>query len=420
MTDINIQETQRQALFRLLAKDRSLYTYQLPEEIVHLVIDYITSTGYIFGVTNHRHVDDTNIESYLPVKLEYDVQDLAFGESHSLLLTTVGQCYISGDNYSNQFGLNDDEIQYLLTEYPNDVYLHETGNYAIVKKFINISKLQQQLLQDEYIIKIAAGGHHSLVLSNKHQCYSFGANSNVQLGIGNSSKSKQWNLIAHDVIDITCGYNNSAYLTSIGQIFVFGSPSYVVRDASPIPIPVSNNSGISNVFMSHENMALIYDNILYVLGINQSNKLGFTDRSYIYPPRMVVDEDNQPLQNVRKVVFGIEHMCILAENQLYVCGSNRSGQLGLGDITYVNQITRHPKFDKHQISDIATSRRSSYVITDKICYDTGVNQDGQLGMGHDKTIKEFTQLPLFTDEFVRSIDSVKVRAAFNSAGLIVI
>lgn len=412
-------ETPREALFRLLAKDRSLYTYQLPEEIVDLVLDYITNTGYVFGIANHHRSNDDNLDQYLPVKLELDVQDLAFGESHTLLLTTDGQCYISGENYSDQFGLNDQEIEYLLAEYPDIVSLDKTSNYAKSSKFINISNLKIDLLKDEYIIKVAAGGHHSLILTNKNKCYSFGSNRIGQLGIGNIETSKQWNLIAHDVIDIGCGYNNSVYLKTGGRIFIFGVPSHIVHQPN-IPTQLFDDSGISAIFVSNENIGFIYYNILYVLGINQSNKLGTTDRHYIHQPRMVLDELNQPIKNVHNVAFGIEHMCILADNQLYVCGSNRAGQLGLGNIDIVDRPRRHSKFDQQKISGIAVSRRSSYVIADNICYATGVNQDGQLGIGHDETLREFTPLPLFTPEFVRSIRSVKVQAAYNSTGLILI
>jgi alpha-tubulin suppressor-like RCC1 family protein len=416
MTDI------RNVLFSLLARDRSLYTYQLPEEIVHLVLNYTIGTAYVFGNNDNSQLGLSSLsDQTVPRKLNLNVQKLSFGNAHTLLLTVDGQCYISGSNENNQFGINKQEETYLLEKYPNVFvpYINEDINYPVAKEFINLSRLKHQQLQNQVIIKIAAGYNHSLILTNQHRCYSFGENTSGELGIGNKEESNQWNLIADDIIDIGCGTNHSCYLTSLGQLYFSGRLTHGMDDLNTMTL-VPGFSNITQIFTSLFNIAFISDGYLYVFGRNSVHQLGFSDTTSIYQPRLALDEFDSPITNVQKVCFGAQHMLILANNQLYVCGSNNSGQLGMGDVKQVDRPRLHEQFLNHEVTDIATCYRSSYIIANKICYATGSNVTGQLGLGHDNRISLFVSLPLFTPEFVKSYNDVSVYAGIHSAGLIII
>jgi alpha-tubulin suppressor-like RCC1 family protein len=151
-----------------------------------------------------------------------------------------------------------------------------------------------------------------------------------------------------------------------------------------------------------------------------SFKLGFTDSGFVHTPRLVLDEFDSPIQNVIQVCFGNVHMCILTDSHLYVCGSNSGGQLGMPDVKMIDRPRIHEQFVGQNITDIATSDFSSYVVANKICYATGANNAGQLGIPTDRPINTFIPISLFTPVFVRSIESVQVRAGYRSTGLIII
>jgi alpha-tubulin suppressor-like RCC1 family protein len=346
------------------------------------------------------------------------VQDLAFGYGYTLLLTINGDCYISGSNYKNQFGITETE-QNALTANPNDYYWHNSN--LIIKKFVNISQLKRYQLGNETIVKIATGPSHSLILTNKNKCYSFGLNENGVLGIGTRNRSNQWNLIAENVMDIGCGNVMSCYLTLSGQIYIFGSVQYD-KEYHRILTPTLffDDMNVTNMFVGSGNIGFIASNSLYVFGNNYGYKMGFKDSDHIYPPRLLLDEFDQPIQDVVKICFGYNYILVLTDKYLYVCGSNDDGQLGLGKVKHVDRPRIHERFLNHKVTDIAVSGNSSYVIADKICYVTGTNSYGQLGLGNHNATTEFVPLPLFTPEFVKFTESVKVRAGHGSVGLIIV
>jgi alpha-tubulin suppressor-like RCC1 family protein len=417
----------RDLLFNLLAKDRSLYTYQLPEEIVQLVLNYTIGTGYLFR----------REEPYVPEKLNINVQDISKSFSITLLLTPDGQCYIKGNNDKNAFGINAEEEYYISNKYPNICYYrNDDENFddddfneeydewfekpLIITEFINISELKKPQLGDAYIVKIDTGFEHAMILTSDHKCYSFGSNSNDQLGIGRDKESNQWNLIAENVFDIDCGSNYSCYLSLDNKLYIFGSllRHDHVLGRTDIPTLVPWDSKITKIFATNFTMGFVSDNNLYVFGSNSKYKTGIQDSEIIYHPTIILDEFDSPIRDVMKLCCGHFHMCVLTDKYLYVCGSNRIGQLGLRDIEFVDRPRIHEQFIGQDVTDIATGPEYSFVIANKICYGTGLNSYGGLSMGHREHITEFTPLPLFTPEFVKSIDTVRLLK--NGIGLLVI
>ncbi len=77
----------------------------------------------------------------------------------------------------------------------------------------------------ENIISISAGAYHSLVLNNMGEVYSFGANNNGRLGLGNSYHENIPKLIPtlKNIISISTGYYHSLALDRDGKVYGFGS-----------------------------------------------------------------------------------------------------------------------------------------------------------------------------------------------------
>jgi alpha-tubulin suppressor-like RCC1 family protein len=94
-------------------------------------------------------------------------------------------------------------------------------------------------------------------------------------------------------------------------------------------------------------------------------------------------------QSIKHINCGINGTLMLTHNKkVYGMGSNKYGQLGLGEINHVNSFTEiklpyneHPK-------KLITSHNYSFIITEKgYSFVFGLNNYGQLGLGHFNNVK---------------------------------
>jgi alpha-tubulin suppressor-like RCC1 family protein len=420
-----IQMNSADDLYRYL-KDKSLYTSLLPKDVLNLVYNYIIGHGYLFGRNMNGKLGTVNDNNQLvPLESSLNVKDITFGYFFVAILTQEGECWINGVVLGTKFGISYQEELGLKVCYPQLFVCQANANKSLYHStFINLSELKSTILDGQKITKIVSGVEHVLVLTDKYNCYSFGDSNGYQLGNrGATVLSSDWNLIFENALDIACGNNHSIILSNDHRVYVFGIDTYgqlghigyknVPTSFRPLPVA-------DKIFANGNTTGFVFNNLLYVCGSNESFKLGFTSE-LLSELTIVLDEFDSPILNVQKVCIGINHSLILANDLLYVCGANDKGQLGLQDIDKITKPQIHDKFIGMQITDITVNYSSSYVVTaDKICYVTGDNTFGQLGLGHIQNVTEFTPMPLFTSSFINSITSTYVRAGYASTGLIII
>ena len=79
---------------------------------------------------------------------------------------------------------------------------------------------------DETLTELAAGSSHSLALSASGALYVWGNNTDGQLGLGGDAQETILAPVkldfAHHVARVAAGYHHSALVTSEGKLFVFG------------------------------------------------------------------------------------------------------------------------------------------------------------------------------------------------------
>ncbi len=82
------------------------------------------------------------------------------------------------------------------------------------------------LKEQPLITSIAAGGRHSLVVTNRGRLFSFGYGTNGQLGHRNTSNYSKpklvQDLIGKNVIQIAAGWAHSVIMTDRGDIYSCG------------------------------------------------------------------------------------------------------------------------------------------------------------------------------------------------------
>ena len=86
-------------------------------------------------------------------------------------------------------------------------------------------------LQEAPVIKsIAAGGHHSMILTSKGKVFMFGFGSHGQLGLKTTSNVCRPTLVkdfsGKVITSIAAGWNHSLALTQLGDLYVCGNGVY--------------------------------------------------------------------------------------------------------------------------------------------------------------------------------------------------
>ncbi len=143
--------------------------------------------------------------------------------------------------------------------------------------------------------------------------------------------------------------------------------------------------------------------IAYADSIRPSGKQNFSNpvqytvwangKSAKYTVRISVSTIQSPV--IKTIAAGYSHVfAIKNDGTVWVCGSNFSGQLGLGDYSSRNVLTQVPIYNAEQIytGDAATVIK----LKDGTTWATG-NQYGQLGLGHKRAIATFTRHPFLDD-----------------------
>jgi alpha-tubulin suppressor-like RCC1 family protein len=199
------------------------------------------------------------------------VTQIAAGGAHSLAVTSTGQLYAFGSNYSGQLGNTTNGG----TEEPNPT-----------PALISLPGASGPVVQ------IAAGADHSLAVTSTGQLYAFGLNEFGQLGSATNNGTMNPNptptlvtLPTSDpVTQVAAGYAHSLALTSSGQLFAFGSNYYgqlgsathlgsVNPNPALITLPGANGRVVQIAAADHS-LAVTSSGQLFAFGSNHNGQLG--------------------------------------------------------------------------------------------------------------------------------------------------
>ncbi|CAM8954917.1 unnamed protein product [Rhodiola kirilowii] len=216
------------------------------------------------------------------------------------------------------------------------------------------------------IATVAAGGRHTLVLSDVGQVWGWGYGGEGQLGLGSRirmvstphpipciefptyandrsaslSEGQEFRVPGNYIKEIACGGKHSAAITDAGALLTFGWGLYGQcgqgsTDDELSPVCATSLLGIHIQGVAAglwHTVCISDDGDVYSFGGNQFGQLGTgVDQAEVLPRLL----DASSLENIHAtgVSCGARHSAVITdEDEVFCWGWNKYGQLGLGDV----------------------------------------------------------------------------------------
>jgi alpha-tubulin suppressor-like RCC1 family protein len=285
------------------------------------------------------------------------------------------------------------------------------------------------------ISKIFGSRYHTLFLAEDGSVFSAGRGLNGELGSRYSDTSNKvmrvdsLNYQGDRIIEIGAANNASLLLSNSGKVYSFGgsysdsTSSFLGRTskrtiARPQELSHSNISGktfVKAAAAGERTFLLSEDGKVYAFGSGVNGILGTGDSLNIHVPTLI-DHTNIGSKKIVDIKTtsnrvtskeAISHTLLLAEDgTLFGFGSNKDGQLGLGDFVDRSIPTEisHANLSGKTISEIAVGAQNSMVITnDGTVFIWGRGGNGEMGYGNTNTLNvptEATHLTALNKTFI--------------------
>jgi alpha-tubulin suppressor-like RCC1 family protein len=339
---------------------------------------------------------------------------LATMEDSSLVLTRSNQVFVFGNDLLDKFGLGrkgelllptlketpdlrslvalaNGYVQSLLLNAQGQVFIFGTGALGLGKKkngpipeLITAPKMGP-------IVNISAGYVHFLLLTSQGQVFSFGNNPYGQLGLGHRRNIDLPTLIEQPNLGtikaISAGYDHSLLLNTRGQVFSFGQAENPLGFKSkkniliPTLIDTSEVGEVIAIAASKSHFLILnLEGQVFAFGSNGHGKLGVGDWKARIQSTPI---DQSKTGKIKLMAAGKSHSLFLnTQSQVFACGRNDQGQLGLGDKENRNVPTLidHPGLG--EIVTLSVGEKHSLIANSQgQVFGFGDNFFGQLGLG---------------------------------------
>jgi alpha-tubulin suppressor-like RCC1 family protein len=154
------------------------------------------------------------------------------------------------------------------------------------------------------------------------------------------------------------------------------------------------------IFSNYNSTFILKDKKIFASGNNEYGQLGLGDESkkntFTEVPLL---PDNKV---AKKVVAGLYHTMILTEDgEVFACGENKEGQLGLGDNVDRNTFEKVPPLPEDKVvKQVVVGSFHTMILTeDGMVFACGYNALGQLGLGNLDKINTFTKVSILHDDY---------------------
>lgn len=293
------------------------------------------------------------------------------GGWQNLFTDEEGVPYTFGSNMAGQLGLGD-----------------------LVKRLspvaVNVSK------DTSDVTTVAGGDFHSFYVDSSGVLYGMGQNKDGQLGVGDTVGRQLPVKVTVGIKLVAGGEAHSLCVDEAGVLYTFGGNTYGqlgLGDTQPRLRPTRvntlNNAKVTAI-SAGEFFSLYLDEVgdkLVGFGYNGYGMLCLPDLKDRWLPTKIMGP-------VSLMAAGRAHLMAAGNWGLYVCGNNRFGQLGTGNIVDQHAPYRVLPSDGsyNPVTYVAAGELTSFYVSNGALYATGWNFYGQLGLGDTTDRLSFTQV----------------------------
>lgn len=286
------------------------------------VLAILTNSGVVLtcglnksGQCGHGHFDErVMLLRPVPSLRSQKIRFIAAsnGCEHMIALTESGLAYSWGYNDRGQLG-------------------HEN-----LTTKIHVPKLIESL-KDKKVTFAAVSYHHSAVITESGELYTFGMNDCGQLGLDHAQHMTTPQLVkamgGHEVSMVSCGLYHTIICTAAGELFTCGKNDYGQLGLShsrqmkvPSLVPMPNEMVCFVACGYYHTSVVTTTGHTYSFGRNEYGQLGIGSKIHQNVPNMVA---LSATTRMTRATCGCYHTVLLSEQgQVFVFGRNNKGQLG--------------------------------------------------------------------------------------------
>ncbi|KAF3539615.1 hypothetical protein F2Q69_00018716, partial [Brassica cretica] len=349
---------------------------------------------------------DIKMDSLLPKALEstivLDVQNIACGGQHAVLVTKQGESFSWGEESEGRLGhgvdsniqnpklidaLNTTNIELVAcgefhscaVTLSGDLYTWGKGDFGVLGHGNEVShwvpKRVNFLLEGIHVSSIACGPYHTAVVTSAGQLFTFGDGTFGVLGHGDrksvftprevdSLKGLRtvraacgvWHTAA--VVEVMVGCSSSSNCSS-GKLFTWGDGDkcrlgHGNKEPKLVPTCVAAlvEPNFCQVACGHSlTVALTTSGEVYTMGSPVYGQLGNSHADGKVPNRV---EGKLHKSSVEEIACGAYHVAVLtAKTEVYTWGRGSNGRLGHGDVDDRNSPTLVESLKDKQVKSIA-------------------------------------------------------------------
>ena len=281
----------------------------------------------------------------------------------------------------------------------NEKFEAEVGDYMSTENG-EVFKVQAVNNDGSYqtiddVVSVASGFSHTMIIRKDGFVWATGANNKSQLGLGDTNNRNVFVNTGIKAVAVACGYEFSAVIKSDGTVWTVGDNTYGQLGLGDTNQRNSfTNTGIKASKITSGTTHLCIqkeDGTVWGTGYNAYGQLGLGDTNNRTSfEQLFTDVSESGI--VKSISAGANATFIVDLNdELYVTGLNGNGQLGLGDTT-----------DRHSFTDTGLTVKKAYcgyyasaiITNDNSLFVTGYNGNGQLGLGDTNDRHSFTDTGL--------------------------
>ena len=362
-------------------------------------------TYYAIGVGE----EDTTLRDSLASILTEEGVSVTEEDDMASLISKVDEEFTKDNNTISEMETNAENTRSTLAGLMTEGGYDITGDEDI-DSLLELLVLSGISVSD--IKQIVCGDYHTFILKNDDSLWACGDNDYGQLGLDDTTDRTTFTQVSNDISDdikqIVCGSNHTIILKNDGSVWACGSNSrgqlgLGTSDYSAhstfTQVTTNINNDVSQISGgSNHTIILKNDGNLWCCGYNNRGQLGLgdtTDRTTFTQITTNISND------VSQISGGGYHTIILKnDGSLWCCGRNNYGQLGLNDTTDRTTFTQV----SNDVKQIACGGYYTYILkNDGSLWACGNNYNGELGLNDTTDRSTFTQVTANINNDVKQI-----------------